>query len=482
MGLTIVAVAVMRVPSLAAGLSPDEAGFLLVGGQWSPGTSLYGDYWVDRPPVLVAIFGAADHLGGAVALRLLGLVAIAITIALIAATAGRLAGRVAAGWAAVTAGALLANPWLGVDHVNGELLAAPWTALGCYAAVRALEPDRIDPRWGWLSGAAVAMSVFTKQNLVDALVFAVVYAVVAVVRREIGPRDAAAVLVRVGGGLITLTAIVVALAALRGTGPSDLFDALFPFRVHAADVIASHHPDPGARAEGLLQRAVGAGLVALVMVVVWAAALRSSYRSASIAIAATVGYALVSIVVGGSFWSHYLIELVVPLAMGVGLFAAGSRRVAPAVVAYAAAACVVGVLVSWTRPAPDPMIVAGEAIGAVARPGDTVVNAWGRPELVRASGLASPYENLWSLPVKTNDPDLVQFQRVVGGADAPTWLVMRDSLGSWGLDSASAERLVERRYREVARVCGRGVWLRRDLDRATPADTPACAPPVSARR
>src|SRR3982750_230264 len=46
-------------PFVGRPLSPDEAGFLIVGGQWGEGSSLYGDFWVDRPPVLVAIFEAA---------------------------------------------------------------------------------------------------------------------------------------------------------------------------------------------------------------------------------------------------------------------------------------------------------------------------------------------------------------------------------------------------------------------------------------
>ena len=50
-------------PFAGRSLSPDEAGYLIVGGQWGQGSSLYGDYWVDRPPALIAIFEAADALG-----------------------------------------------------------------------------------------------------------------------------------------------------------------------------------------------------------------------------------------------------------------------------------------------------------------------------------------------------------------------------------------------------------------------------------
>ena len=59
----------VRLLLLTVPLSPDEAGFLLVAQQWHPGTSLYGDYWVDRPPGLIALFGLAP---GPTGLRLLG--------------------------------------------------------------------------------------------------------------------------------------------------------------------------------------------------------------------------------------------------------------------------------------------------------------------------------------------------------------------------------------------------------------------------
>ena len=61
--------------------SPDEAGFLSVGAQWQPGgTSLYGDYWVDRPPLLITIFRLAAELGGLVPLRLVGCLATLLAV------------------------------------------------------------------------------------------------------------------------------------------------------------------------------------------------------------------------------------------------------------------------------------------------------------------------------------------------------------------------------------------------------------------
>ena len=79
LGLTALAVGGW-LPFVGRPLGPDEAGLLMVGGQVGEGSSLYGDYWVDRPPLLVALFGLASLVGGAAGVRVLGLVAVVGTV------------------------------------------------------------------------------------------------------------------------------------------------------------------------------------------------------------------------------------------------------------------------------------------------------------------------------------------------------------------------------------------------------------------
>ena len=88
--LAIVAGAVW-LPFAGRGLSPDEGGLLVLARQWSPGSSLYGDYFIDRPPLLIALVAVADAAGGGEwELRALGILAAVITVAL-AGVIGRLA-------------------------------------------------------------------------------------------------------------------------------------------------------------------------------------------------------------------------------------------------------------------------------------------------------------------------------------------------------------------------------------------------------
>ena len=107
--LIAVLAAALRVPYLRAPMSPDEGGFLVVARHWHPGGgSLYGPYWVDRPPLLIAFFRLADALGGFTALRLLGCLLVAsavIGVAVAAASTARSAteSRRASVWAAAVA-------------------------------------------------------------------------------------------------------------------------------------------------------------------------------------------------------------------------------------------------------------------------------------------------------------------------------------------------------------------------------------------
>src|SRR4051794_15625474 len=135
-----------RLPAVARPLSNDEGGFLMVAAQWAPGSSLYGNYWVDRPPLIIGLFQLADLLGGGpVTLRLLAAAWVGTSVVLAAALAravGRAAGRPRAAalgpvWAAATAAVFLVTPLFDPGEVDGELLAVPFVLAGLIAVLEA---------------------------------------------------------------------------------------------------------------------------------------------------------------------------------------------------------------------------------------------------------------------------------------------------------------------------------------------------------
>ncbi|WP_370188117.1 hypothetical protein [Aeromicrobium sp.] len=467
--------ALLRMTWADRGLGSDEAGFLTVAGQWRPGTSLYGHYWVDRPPLLITLYRLADGLGGAVGLRVVGALAVLVAVVTVGAVARRATGSAtAAAWTAVVAGALLASPVAGAYEVNGELLAAPFTALGVLGVVLAWRGLRRRDHLlgGALAGAGLVAALLVKQNMVDVLVVAAGVVALGAVTRTLRPRSLLVALAGAAAGGVAVAGVVLGWAVLHGTSPGGVWYAMYPFRVAAGAALASSRGVAAdARGLHLLGAAMVGGVVpALAALLLGVRRMRRDVRLVAVVTLVWTAWAGASIVVGGNFWTHYLVQLALPLAVGVGLLSTARPRLAT----VAAASCLVPAVLSATVMSaraddltPDQRV--GQAIGAASVGADSLVVAWGHPGVVQGSGLTSPYPSLWSLPTKTLDPDLTGFTAVLAGPRAPTWVVTGRSLHSWGLRTHDAAAVLHRRYHRVADVCGSTVYLRDGLARPVPA-------------
>ncbi len=439
-------------PFLWRPLSPDEGGYLIVASQWGPGSSLYGDYWVDRPPVLIGLFALADGLGDRWALRLLGCLAVVATV-LLAAWVGRLAApatRIGPTLAAGTAALFTSTRLFGGGAVTGAVRAVPLVLAGRAAAIAAAA-TRSNVRalaLATMAGAAGALAALTKQSQLD--VFAGVLVLTLVTRR---PRLLGGTLL--GAGL-TL-AVVLVVSQRLGTPPAELWDAVVVFRGEAAQVIAESSTETTPRrfvgmigalfltaapfvAVGLLVRLRGPATYGVV-----------DLRWPAIGV---LGWELVVVVLGGSFWLHYLMGLVPGLVL---LAAAASQRKLQAgptvVVPYAAAAVstVVTFAVVLAVPLDRKEVPAIDYLRAQAEPGDTGVVAFGAANILRESGLTSPYEDLWSLPVRVRDPQLTRFTALLLSDEAPTWVVTQGAeVDTWGVDGDDADQALRDRYQLAA--------------------------------
>ena len=116
----------LRLPGLTRPVRADEAGYQLVARAWHPmPDSVYGAYFVDRPPPMIALFKLSDAIGGPLFIRVLGAVACAALVLAAAAVARLVADEHAARWTAVAAAALSTNVLIDAVAVKGELLALP---------------------------------------------------------------------------------------------------------------------------------------------------------------------------------------------------------------------------------------------------------------------------------------------------------------------------------------------------------------------
>lgn len=467
----------LRVPSIRSPLSDDEGGFLMVAAQWRPGTSLYGDYWVDRPPLLIGVFEVAARAGGPTALRVIGGLAVVAAI-LLAARVGRLvAPRVthAPVLAAAAAAVFLSTPLFAAGLVKGELLAVPPVLLGVVAVLSGLQaPGAASAgRWWLAAGAAGAVAVGLKQSTVEVFLAAAVAAVV--LARHGRWRRAGLLVGCVASAGLAVTAASVVWAAGRGTDPVALWHAVVTFRADASAAIAAAAPAVNdGRAAGLVLAFAASGALGLLVAMSRGrrttepdAADPLGFRAITLTV---VAWELAAVALGGSYWLHYLVATVPGLVLLTAVAARERARLrfVVGVVAYGAAATLlanVATAVPSGPPSPSPAdeVAVAAYLRDAARPGDTGVVAFGSPWILREAGLESPYPLLWSLPVRVHDPRLERFERLLRSGDRPTWVVVEgDSLDSWGLEPSGADRALRRHYRLHEVVGGLRLYLARD--------------------
>jgi hypothetical protein len=473
---TLVAVLVVRLLQMRDGAAPDEGGFLVVAGQWhSDGTTLYGHYWVDRPPLLITVFALAHALGGLLALRIIGALACLIIVWMLFSTVRRLYDERAARWAVVVAGALMVNPLYGAVDVNGELFALVFVALGIRLAVEAIRSeDVLLARAAALgAGAAAVAAVLTKQNIADVAIFAAAYWVVSWRTGKLSGARLLALIGYAAFGALLAYGVVMLWALAHGTSPEAVYEATYPFRVKAGAVIAEDaRPESSVRLAALA-RAFAGSLVPVLLVAAAVFAVRRPRDVAVLAgVVAMIAYGTFSVLAGGSYWLHYLVETVPAVVLATGALAASAPRAVRPVGALVALSGLVAGIVVMFHPTPTPGSVIGDAIGASARPGDTIVSAFGDPNILLASGMQSPYPYLWSLPARVRDPDLDLLGRVVAGPSAPTWFVLRDSRTRARLTRFGVLRELDQRYRPFGSVCGRQIYLLRGVERPEPVQAP----------
>ena len=428
-------------------LSPDEGGLLMVAGQWSDGSSTYGDYFVDRPPLLIGLVAVADAAGGSPwALRALGVVAVVATVVL-AGAVGKAAGASPV-LPALTAALLVANPLFGATVVNAEILSLPFVLGGCAAALQVTRVER-GLRWALLAGALGAGAALVKQNVIDVFVFA---AVLLVLRRRWSA------LVAVAAGALAAVAVALALASWRGTAPTELWEAVVVFRAEAAEVIAASATETtDARFVSMLLALVTSIAPALAIALT-ARARRSSLLWPALAL---LTWELVSVFAGGSYWLHYLMALVPGLVL-LAAAAVGLDRFTRAAYLFAATSTVLALATMLVNPTDRPEEPAIDWLARHAAEGDSAVVGFGAPNILRETGLTSPYPDLWSLPVRVRDPDLQALTALLASPERPRWvIVVGESLQTWGVDATAADRVLAEHY-EPATTAGEWTIYRSD--------------------
>ena len=442
-------------------LGIDEGGVAFIANAWGTGHgSLYGAYWLDRPPLLVALYKVAI-LAGPTGIRVLGALAalalVATTTMVTRAVAGDRAARVAAVLSAGLAGSIA----LSSVYTPGELLASvPAVAsIGCLVAAH----HRGQARWLVGAGLLAVTAVLIKQSVLDAGFAGAVFLIASSLRdRRPHLRWAAAYAV---GALIPLAAVA-AWLLVADISPGSLAYALFGFRVHALDALSASTLPLHVRVRSLLLPGAASGLFVVLLLGLRGLAILRGDRVVAVTLGAWLVAGSVGVLGGGSYWSHYLIQLVAPASLlaGAALSVARPRTRAFAVAGLAAIAfvgTVAGVSPARAVQERQGVVPVARYVRTHARPGDTQYVMYARANVGYYTGLPSPYPYAWSLLVRAVPGAPARLLHLLESPQRPTWIVGWQPPDSWGLDPHGATaRALHTHYRVVAHIRGHPIYHR----------------------
>lgn len=472
-----VLVALVRLTYVVRPLRNDEGGYLLSAREWHTGGEfMYGDFFVDRPPLLMLLFRIASLTEWDQAVR-----ALVIPFVLAAVVAGWRAGVLLAGpaggrWAAVAAAGLLCSPGVGSEQADGELFGAVFVLIAIALALSAWHAatGRSQALWAAAAGVVAACAPLVKQSLAEGLL--VLAGLVVLGWWGGGAARSRARLVAAAGllGALVPCAVVVLWLLAAGIAPADAWHDLVGSRGVAFDALWSTGPDDNVHRIGqLLVLGTVTGL--LPVVVVWFAGRRSAQRSSpgSALITLLLVFGLVGVASGGAYWPPYLLQLAPAAVLAVGALApsasvpgAWMRGVGRMVAAVALLGAVGSNVVYAAVPSAWSSQRTGEWLAGSKAAGDTGLVVYGLPAILETADMTSPYPHLWSAALRTVDPEQTRLRATLEGRAAPEWIVQINGFDAWGIDDGNRLRdLVGQRYRVVTEICGYPVWLRKDLSR-----------------
>ena len=321
-------------------------------------------------------------------------------------------------------------------------MALPFVA-GCVAlTLDAWRRDRDGDqmRTAVAAGVVGGAAVLVKQNFLDGLVFALVLVAGEVLRcRRITGR-CRVVAFGVGSGAVAPALAVAGWLMTRDAAPVQLWSELVSFRASASAVLwDTSLRAPGRRGATLVLLALLSALIP--MAGTWLRWVRTRGWRCTPEEWAVSGSLIFAI------WA-ILGSTVTLILIVVGVYATVPR--------------------AWHQER------TGQWLAKSSAPNDTVFVAYGNVAVLETSGLGTPYPYLWSLPMRTLDPDQQRLRATLAGPNAPTWIIRMNRLNSWGIDAHGDLRtLVGSRYDVVAEVCGHTVALRSDVHRSLAAP-PLC--------
>jgi len=479
-----VAVVALRLPFLHNNIYPDEGGMLVVGREWhTGGPFLYGDYFLARPPLIILLFRLAGAAGGILVVRLIGIALVAVVVVMAAWAGKSLSGRRGAITAAVVSAALLTDPTLGTSEIDAETVGIPFTMTAAACLLAAMNRPRGTRGRAWLlaaGGASAVAAMLAKQNLADGLAFGLVLVIGSGLAEGGTPRALLPDLGWLGLGVAVPVALTLVWAATSTPGVHEVLYELYGFRAQGGQaVLAQPTSEQNDRLHSLINELIRSGLVPVVLASLWLLRRRWWREPVTLALLAMLVTALVGIAGGGQYWIHYALGLV-PVTALIAARAVGQVRWPRLLVALVLSTVVITLM--HVNDALPPRASANTWVGGTTtwldsakKPGDSMVVLYGQAGLYETTRLRPAYPYLWTLPMRVLDPQLNDLKALLSGPDAPTFVMVRMPLNSWGIDpDGQVQRTIDQHYQQVAVVCGTPMYVRDGVDRPTPPPPTGC--------
>jgi 4-amino-4-deoxy-L-arabinose transferase-like glycosyltransferase len=420
--------AALRLPYVWTGLSTDEGGYAYVAQQWSRGARLYDTAWLDRPQGLLLTYRGLLALGeSGWAIRGLVVLIGSVMTVLIASIGGLLAGRRPAIAAAAVYAVVGVAPHLEGMTLNGELLAT----VPATASVAAALQWRRSRHAAWLLGAGVlaGLALAMKQSGFDGLVVGLAIAL----------GVAGAWRARLGAAAVFLSGFAVPIIALVvdgwSRGWSRYWTALAGYQLSSFD---SAHNNADTRWTELVGSLpfmlwdLGAVIV-IALLGLWLLP-----RSGRAPLVWWLVAGLVAVNLGGSYWTHYYVQLLPPLVLAasyaaVAVAARGLRFALAAVLVVPALAWMVAVLPLSTqvreRAIPyfassiaDRHIAA--AVDAETQPGQRIYVLESEALVYFLAQRPTAYPYLWGMPIKKIPSAITRLRTMLEANDRPILVIL----------------------------------------------------------
>ena len=439
-----------RVAFWGTPLTADEGGYAQIARLWDSGVALYGGAWVDRPQGLLLVYRGLLELGGG-STESLRIVAAAVSMLMVVATVV-VAVRICGTLEAIAAGLLLAtfaaSPFIEAFTLSGELLAAFPAVLSLLAFTVYLQRRRV--AWLAVAGLLTGCAVMIKQSAFDAGLAALAFLLLTERKRALSV------------SIFVLMALVPVVIAASTAPTHDWWNAVVAYRAEGDSLLTG---SPLHRfelfADSLPAAAKGLGVLALLAAIGW--------RSSPLLVRLWLGAAIVGVLGGGNFHTHYYVQLAAPLsilaAVGVVQLLVERRRIATAVCGAAALVTVALTAPLWFASGPaqaraiwpkDGRLVHSEAVAAYVKahtkPSERILVLWAGADVYYLADRRPALPYLWYRNVESIDGALASVQWLLA-VRLPALVVLAQAPDT--IDpSGETERILRQKYRFATFVEG----------------------------